>query len=253
MSLGTETKQLAMEQRTQFPSLVPTTNANTPISGGNGYAGMARGQIRNVKNTSSSGSQVWLNVDRAASASSGHRAGKPSATREHFPSLSSAQSAGSVRVPGSLAHAVASTSRVAGGSSTPWAGSASASAPRSAVAAAPAPYVARASGSGGTSVNVVKNTAAFPSLPSNTKAASIQAQKRALFNRGSSASSPGGSGTSTPWSASAAAGAGLSSLDGLSDALEEEERVRAGEGSGKGKKKKNKGVQLMTLGGVHRG
>ncbi|KAN0062935.1 hypothetical protein ACQY0O_004756 [Thecaphora frezii] len=267
-------------ERTQFPSL-------GPVSGDSPYSGIAKGQIRNVKNASASNNQVWANVDRAASSSSGHGAGRPVAIKEHFPSLAKAQSKGSVSIPGSLAHAVATNSSLrANHGSTPWSASSTmaaanrASSGRSTPQPVAAPYVMRAgasssssSSSGMTNLST-RNTSAFPSLPTNQSKMELNAHKRAVLGkskgRESEATSPRGSGASTPWtlpsgridestSPRGSAGQGLQSLDGLNEALAATSRAQqaaAGGGGGSlgaGKKKKGKGTTLISLGGVHRG
>uniref|UniRef100_V5EZI6 RING-type E3 ubiquitin transferase n=1 Tax=Kalmanozyma brasiliensis (strain GHG001) TaxID=1365824 RepID=V5EZI6_KALBG len=248
-------------ERTQFPSLTPASSSTVGLTPGTGYAGAgARGtNLRSIKRSSAaSSSQVWANVERAASASSGHGAGKPVALREHFPSLST-PSSGTPTIPGSLAHAVAhgAASRAA----APAAKWSAASTAVSSGASTPRPFVARVHSSG-RSVNT-KSNAAFPSLPSNASKSAINAQRKALFasKSGEATPAPGGSGSSTPapWLAGqgqpgriddfpeiAAGGQGLGSLDGLSEAL-----VASQEAGGR--KKKGKGVQMMTFGGVHRG
>lgn len=280
-ALGDAWNQYRIE-RTQFPSLTPAGGSSSTgglISGG-GYAGAgSRGNsLRSIKKSSAaSSSQVWANVERAASASSGHGAGKPVVLREHFPSLGTmSSSSGSTNIPGSLAHAVAHSA--AARSAAPgakW----SAASPAVSGASTPKPFVARvhsASSGPNRSVNTSSNSA-FPELPTNAAKASINAQKKALFaNRGanvtgsgkqspSGSATPGagGSGSNTPWSpqpgrvdefpemSNGAAGAGVGNLDGLREALVASQQDSIAPGAGR--KKKAKGVQVMAFGGVHRG
>ncbi|ETS65161.1 hypothetical protein PaG_00223 [Moesziomyces aphidis] len=235
-------------ERTQFPSLTPSGGVGAGVALGSGYAGAGRA-LKNIKKSSAATSAVWDNVERAASASSGHGAGRPVALREHFPSLGSG-SARSTSVPGSLAHAVAhSAATRAAAPSAKW----SAASP---VVVAPAakPYVARVHSGGPTRAAV--SASAFPSLPTNAAKKAINEQKKSLFNRSPGASGGAtprgsGSGSNTPWIPQPGRiddGQGLGSLDGLSEAL-----VESQEGAGKKKKGKAKGVQLAAFGGVHRG
>lgn len=138
-------------QRTAFPSLVP-------VAGGSG----AGASVRNVKSrtSASANSQVWANVERAAARGSGHGAGKPSVTREHFPTLgqagggssaanrfyTSASGASKSNVPGSAAHSarVNGTLRATHGS-TPW--SQASTSTRVAPPSAPSPPVPYSSSS----------------------------------------------------------------------------------------------------------
>lgn len=252
-------------ERTQFPSLTPAGSAST--SGGipgTGYAGAgSRGSnLRSIKRSSAaSSSQVWANVERAASSSSGHGAGKPVALREHFPSLLT-PSSGTPTIPGSLAHAVAhgAANRAAAplakwSAATPSVSSSGASTPR--------PFVARVHSSSSKGVNT-KSSAAFPSLPTNAGRAAINAHKKTLFANKSGDATPtatvGGSGSSTPWMPAPgriddfpeiAGGGGLGRLDGLNEALVASQQEAPGGGGGR--KKKGKGVQVLTFGGVHRG
>ncbi len=233
-------------ERTQFPSLTPSGGAGGGVVLGSGYAGAGRA-LKNIKKSSAATSAVWDNVERAASASSGHGAGRPVALREHFPSLGSAGgSSGSVGVPGSLAHAVAHNAAArAAAPSAKW----SAASPVVVVPAAK-PYVARAHSSG---PSRAVNASAFPSLPTNAAKKAINEQKKSLFNKSPAASAgatPGGSGSNTPWMPPPGRiddAQGLGNLDGLSEAL-----VESQEG-GRKKKGKAKGVQLAAFGGVHRG
>ncbi|TKY88133.1 hypothetical protein EX895_002843 [Sporisorium graminicola] len=282
-------------ERTQFPSLTPAGgSAISGITPGTGYAGAGgRGgaALRSIKKSSAaSSSQVWDNVERAASASSGHGAGRPVALREHFPSLgTTSTSAGTPSIPGSLAHAVAhgaATRAAAPGAK--WSGASAAVSSRVAApggASVAKPFVARVHSTSGRNVNT-QSSAAFPSLPTNAAKSAINAHKKTLFasktgggaasgkhspvfggaGSGSGTPAAGGSGASTPWIAgqpgriddfpemaspgSATATGGLGSLDGLSEALVASQQ---GEAGGAGRKKKGKGVQVMTFGGVHRG
>ncbi|CAO1626040.1 unnamed protein product [Sympodiomycopsis kandeliae] len=213
-------------QRTAFPSLVP-------IAGGSGPS------LRNVKNrtSASANSQVWANVERAAARGSGHGAGKPSVTREHFPTLgqasgsnnrfyTSASGNSKANVPGSAAHSakVNGTLRATHGS-TPWSQASTSSrvTPLSAPSP-PIPYSANSypsasnmasklsgktpsgtpNGSSTPSSTVrTSNKQAFPSLPTNASAAAMAAHKKTLFardreNNKSSSASRDASGTSTP-------------------------------------------------------
>ncbi|CBQ69886.1 conserved hypothetical protein [Sporisorium reilianum SRZ2] len=270
-------------ERTQFPSLTPAGgSAPSGVTLGAGYAGAGgRGgnSLRSIKKSSAaSSSQVWDNVERAASASSGHGAGKPVALREHFPSLGTAStSSGTPSIPGSLAHAVAhgAATRSAAPAAKWSAASASVSARSGGAAAASVakPFVARVHSASGRSVNT-HSSAAFPSLPTNAAVSAITAHKKALFANkagsgkhspvaaASASGTPAGSGTSTPWLAaqpgriddlselaSPAGREGLGSLDGLSEALVASQQQH----EGGGRKKKGKGVQVMAFGGVHRG
>lgn len=259
-------------ERTQFPSLTP---AGASASGtgmlGSGYAGAgSRGgnSLRSIKKSSAASTQVWDNVERAASASSGHGAGKPVALREHFPSLGTpSSSSGSTSIPGSLAHAVAHRSTAP---SAKWSAPPSASVASSG-ASTPKPFVARVHSTSGRSVNT-SSASAFPSLPTNAHKASINAHKKALFtNKHSPAASagatPSGSGANTPWIPPVgriddfpeipSSGAGLASLNGVNEALVASQQQGAGEsgagGGAGGRKKKGKGVQVLSFGGVHRG
>ncbi|PWY99284.1 hypothetical protein BCV70DRAFT_144319, partial [Testicularia cyperi] len=220
--------------RTQFPSLVPAGGASgaagSGLTPGSGYAGAGnRGagpSLRNIKNTSS----------------------------------------GSTSIPGSLAHAVSANAALrsgAGGSSaTPWAASSAVSTPNASGASTPKPYVTRASGANSVIGKSIKasSSSAFPSLPTNAAKASINAHKKALFaNRNATPQSGFGSGSgsgklSPNMGSGGAGGNGLGSLDGLSEALAASQRHDQGQNTSAAgsKKKKQKGVQLMSLGGVHR-
>ncbi|KAJ1021672.1 hypothetical protein NDA16_003808 [Ustilago loliicola] len=267
-------------ERTQFPSLTPAAGSSAGAMLGSGYAGAgSRGgggnSLRSIKKSSAaSSSQVWANVERAASASSGHGAGKPVALREYFPSLGTASSSsGSSLIPGSLAHAVAhnAASRTAA-SSAKW--SVASASVASSGASTPKPFVARVHSTSGRSVNT-SSAAAFPSLPTNAVKASINAHKKALFANkhsptGTAPATPsGGSGASTPWippvgriddfpdiNTTAGGAAGLGNLNGVNEALVASQQERAGGDAGggaAGRKKKGKGVQVLSFGGVHRG
>ncbi|SPO31212.1 uncharacterized protein UTRI_05988_B [Ustilago trichophora] len=269
-------------ETTQFPSLTPNAGSSTfGMASGSGYAGAGlRGggnSLRSIKKSSAaSSSQVWDNVERAASASSGHGSGKPVALREHFPSLGNASTShGTPSIPGSLAHAVAHNAATR--SAAPGAKWSSAS-PAVSGSSTPKPFVARVhtASSSSKSVNTTSKSA-FPSLPTNAAKASINAHKKALFaNRNVNSSgkqSPLGppSGTSTPTAASASGSStpwipnpgriddfpemphqGLANLDGLSEALVASQQDSNG-GNATGKKRKGKGVQVLSFGGVHRG
>ena len=276
-------------ERTQFPSLVPQTSTSG-ITPGSGYAGAgSRGNLRNIKKASSAGSQVWANVERAASSSSGHGSGKPVALREHFPSLNTGGgSSGSTSIPGSLAHAVAHNAANRSGGAK-WNSTPNTNTMTSSITGAtvPKPYVAKVQAvsiGGGKSVNTTSKSA-FPSLPTNANAKALNAHKKALFaNRnvgGSGNRSPtsvgmsvggtpaGGSGSSTPWLVGQQPGriddfpdldsGNRGNLDGLSErlvatGLESGNGGNGGNGGGTGKgKKKGKGVQMLSFGGVHRG
>ncbi|CDW97020.1 hypothetical protein [Sporisorium scitamineum] len=279
-------------ERTQFPSLTPSGTVGGGFGAGGipgtGYAGAgsrggsAGNSLRSIKKSSAaSSSQVWDNVERAASASSGHGAGKPVALREHFPSLGTAStSSGTPSIPGSLAHAVAHGAATRSAApAAKWSAASAAVSGRSATSAAK-PFVARVHSTSGRSVNT-NSSAAFPSLPTNAAKSAMNAHKKALFaskTGGSGKHSPVGgvsgngtpsrSGASTPWlaaqpgriddfaemaspSAAGGGGGGLGSLDGLSEALVASQQGE--NGGGGGRKKKGKGVQVMTFGGVHRG
>lgn len=243
-------------ERTQFPSLTPSGS----------------GAVKNIKRSSQANTQIWDNVERAASSSSGFGAGRPVALREHFPSLGSAgASSGSTSIPGSLAHAVAHGSKSrAAGPGAKWSAASSVGASGRSTPT-PKPFVARVHTlGGGRSVNA-SSSSAFPSLPTNKDRASINAQKKALFANKSAAGSgkhspnEGSSGTSTPWipqpgriddfpQIEGAGGGGLGSLNGINEALVASQRdARGAEGGGKGKGRKGKGVTLAAFGGVHRG
>ncbi|SPO30149.1 uncharacterized protein UTRI_05988 [Ustilago trichophora] len=281
-------------ERTQFPSLTPNAASSSTfgLSSGSGYAGAGvRGganSLRSIKKSSAaSSSQVWDNVERAASATSGHGSGKPVALREHFPSLGNAsRSHGTPSIPGSLAHAVAhnAATRSATSGGVKW----TSASPVVSGTSTPKPFVARVhAASTSKSVNP-SSKSAFPSLPTNAAKASINAQKKALFaNRNTHSSTSGkqsplgppsgsatpttlsvaaasGSGSSTPWNPNSNQNQGriddfpeipphqgLDNLDGLSDALVASQHdLNRGSNS---KKKKGKGVQVLSFGGVHRG
>ena len=274
-------------ERTQFPSLVPNAGPSSGITPGSGYAGAgSRGNsLRSIKKSSAaSSSQVWANVERAASASSGHGAGKPVALREHFPSLGNASSShGSPSIPGSLAHAVAHNAATR--SAAPGAKWSAASSAVASGSSTPKPFVARVHSASGSSRSVnTTSKAAFPSLPTNAARSAINAHKKALFASkhaagsgavgggsgkhsplgGASGAATPGSGSSTPWTPQAGriddfpempsgsgGAAGLGSLDGLSEALVASQQESGGASAGR--KKKGKGVQVLSFGGVHRG
>lgn len=249
------------------------TNSNSQ------YAGIASNQVRNVKNTKSSGNQVWDNVERAASASSGHGAGRPSAIREHFPALRpGAGPSNSASVPGSAAHSSANRAaafRAAHGH-TPWSTSSRPSTgPASAPSPAPRPQpvsinTAASRVAAGTSSNrsVPKPTeSAFPSLPSNASQAALLAHKRAVLsknnssntggggasaNGGGSAGSGSGSGSNSPWASGSVGridGLGSTTPDGTRSPSNREEDPFPPVSGGKGKKKKGKQV-ILSFGGV---
>ncbi|PWN44197.1 hypothetical protein IE81DRAFT_37576 [Ceraceosorus guamensis] len=270
-------------ERTQFPSL-------TPQAADGRYAGIAGGQIRNAKASSSAHSHIWANVERAASSSSGHGAGRPVALRESFPTLKPG-GGGSV-VPGSAKHAALKQSNLrASGSSTPWAGSGT-STPVASNSGTNTPALkpftvhapAQGSKSGGAHGGAAlrSNASAFPGLPSNADAAALQAQKKALFayskDKGKGKGSQGGagpnynganSGTSTPkpWG-SAQSPDPHGRIDGyaspevppidavppsaLHQRLAQASGAQSSAGGGGGKKKAKKLV-LDSFGGVHRG
>ncbi|PWN53284.1 hypothetical protein IE53DRAFT_190151 [Violaceomyces palustris] len=251
-------------ERTQFPSLVPASSSSNTQD-----AGIAQGKIRNVKKASASNNQVWANVERAASASSGHKAGKPSQIREHFPTLGRRTPAvGGPSIPGSAGHSLAARAATAQSGSTPWASGPAGKAPavksQVGVSSSPSPFVAHVTGSKSSGSKVNTNSAsAFPSLPTNASQAAFLAHKKALLAKGKnkSPSSPSSSGTSTPWATASTPTSGRidglqdEPLAGLSEALAASRlsSTEASSEAGQGKKKKGKGVPLMSFGGVHRG
>lgn len=255
-------------ERTQFPSLTPAGSSvaiaagtRSAGAGAGAGAGQRRGTLRSMKNSSAaSSSLVWDNVERAASASSGHGSGGPVALRQHFPALTSSGPKPTASIPGSLAHAVAHAMPARANSSHPRSTSSAAS---NSASTTPKPFVERVH-STHSSGSVARGSGGFPSLPSNADRARLNAHKRALFASKSSTApvSASLSGTSTPsasaWSAQAAERmddfpematnrAGALDLDGLADALGASLRDSST------KARRNKGVQMMTLGGVHRG
>lgn len=275
---------------TQFPSLVPLAQggaSGSSVLSGAGYAGAGNrtgGQaLRSIKrSTAASSPQVWDNVERAASASSGHGAGRPVALREHFPSLGNPSTAsGSASIPGSLAHAVTANAAIrnSASSATPWSSSAVAT-PSASGRSTPHSQLVNATSAvpGRKAKPAAAAGSAFPSLPSNASRAAINAHKKSLFaTRNSGKHSPhsaidtptsagggGDSGSATPWSIHQArideiaspTGGFPGALDGLNEALVASQTRRTGQqhtATPSASRKKQKGVQLMSMGGVHRG
>jgi hypothetical protein len=260
-------------QRTQFPSLTPQAHDGR-------YAGIAGGQVRSAKASSAAHGQIWANVERAASASSGHRAGKPPALRE-FPTLRPG-GGGSAAIPGSAVHARLANSSLAraAGNRTPWAGApvSMPSVTSPGTGSAPRPYtvqgrsVAGAAGASSSGKAPPKPSAsAFPDLPTNASVAALAAHKRAVLAKGkarangSAGSTPSGSGTSTPWgTAGGPPSPPVERLDELYASPEIEkasplaragmnQRAAEGAGGGGGGGKKKQKQIVMSFGGVHRG
>ncbi|KAK0549723.1 hypothetical protein OC846_003961 [Tilletia horrida] len=279
-------------ERTQFPSLNggPHSDSSTPTTSQLSNA-MARTQIRNIKSTSSQhSSRVWENVERAATgqapglgryglaaSSSGGARGYLARSLNNFPALGLAPAnQGSVSVPGSARHAAAASASVrssavarTGGSS--WGGGAGATTSSSSSSAAGkkpvvplSVHVSSAgggSGSGnGPSRSAFNNSSAFPSLPTNSSAAALAAQKRALFaDRGGSAKGKSPTTPSAEWGASSSSSSSTPVMSrggsgpGNGPLGESEGGATDGAGAGAGKKKKGKGVVLLSMGGVQRG
>lgn len=242
-------------ERTQFPSLVP------PSLGASAASNAAKGQIRNAKATSSANvnNRIWENVERAAASGRGYGGMAPASSSRaavnHFPSLgSAAKSTSSAMVPGSARHSAIANASARG---TPWAGS-----------SVSKPSISNALQPGGTSspllqhpysvevtrdpersnkTSIRSHPSAFPTLPSNSSAASLAAYKRSLFE-GKQASSSGDSTPRLAW------GSSLGRIDGgedfNTDALQRQLQREAHIQDRKKAKQKN---VVVTMGTSRRG
>ncbi|EMD38121.1 hypothetical protein CERSUDRAFT_82356 [Gelatoporia subvermispora B] len=149
-----------VEQRGQFPELVPTTT-------GTGWSGIASGRVLNAKqstfarNSTQSSRQVLDRVARAAASSSPGPSTPPVRAQERFPPLQSTASS-------SASPAFRQSQRA-----TPWASTASAPTVVRGPTSVPGPAVAQRRASPAP----VLTSAAFPELPS---AAPIRAPRAAI-------------------------------------------------------------------------
>ncbi|KIJ59677.1 hypothetical protein HYDPIDRAFT_100159 [Hydnomerulius pinastri MD-312] len=213
-----------IEQRHQFPDLVPTAV-------GSGYAGIASGRVLNAKHVTATRSsqqssrQVWDRVAQAASSSSLRPVpGTSSASRpaERFPALAGPSNSG-FRQPQR---------------NTPWASSSSTGArPSSSI---PTPALKKASTA--TSKPPPLSAAAFPELPAltNTRTKPSVGGNRSLRNI---------MGDSTPTSSAWRPNGSIVTTPDGTPALSEAEVTVNESTSGKGKKGKGKQKQtLFTLG-----
>ncbi|KAK7038178.1 hypothetical protein R3P38DRAFT_2904840 [Favolaschia claudopus] len=217
-----------VEQRRQFPELVPTAV-------GSGYAGITSGRVLNAKHaTAGRGgrtTQVWDRVAQAASSSS--PAPGPSSAAVRFPAL----------VPG----AAAPPPRGGGGQrNTPWAASSAFVPPSSGSSSAPGltPFsthnpVAQAAGKAGKAAAPPKlSSSLFPELP--TSAAARQkapvsgnvSLRNILGTQAGPAQGAWGAGSGTP---------------SPNEQPREEEATATEAASGAGGKKKGKGKTKQTL------
>ncbi|KAL9935531.1 hypothetical protein V8E36_005879 [Tilletia maclaganii] len=291
-------------ERTHFPSLSGSTQPSTSATPSGSLSDqLARTQIRSIKNTAAASSnRVWENVERAATGSSsgsgpgryglaassaGSRAGL-ARNANNFPALgmraAPPANLGSVNVPGSARHAAAASASVrtgmvarSGGSS--WGtggGSGNASGAGSSSTAASRPVVPVSvqvsNGAGSSSSSAARlPRSAFPSLPSNSGAAALAAQKKALLaKKGPASGGPVSPAASDSWGPplgasissgrgganGSAGGSASNSLPGTPGLGEGPQLGGGGDASGAGgggKKKKGKGVVLLSMGGVQRG
>ncbi|KAJ6607239.1 hypothetical protein B0H10DRAFT_2178547 [Mycena sp. CBHHK59/15] len=216
-----------VEQRRQFPELVPV-----PSAVGAGYAGIASGRVLNAKHATASrgGRQVWDRVAQAASSSSSPSSAGKNTAAQRFPTLGPASASSSSAAPRP------------GQRNTPWAGRSAA--PATGFAASSS-FVPPASNGGLPAVTPFSahmptapatgkpklSSALFPELPP-----SAAARQKAPVNGNVSLRNILG----TPAPAQGAWGAGA----GASDSAKEEGGAESGGG---GKKKGNKGKGKQTL------
>ncbi|KAJ6579388.1 hypothetical protein B0H10DRAFT_2235777 [Mycena sp. CBHHK59/15] len=208
-----------VEQRRQFPELVPV-----PSAVGAGYAGIASGRVLNAKHATASrgGRQVWDRVAQAASSSSSPSSAGKNTAAQRFPTLGPASAAAPA---------------------TGFAASSSFVPPASNGGGLPAvtPFSAHMPTAPATGKSKL-SSALFPELPP-----SAAARQKAPVNGNVSLRNILG----TPAPAQGAWGAGA----GASDSTKEEGGAESGgggsganaSGSGGGKKKGNKGKGKQTL------
>ncbi|KZT71337.1 hypothetical protein DAEQUDRAFT_724287 [Daedalea quercina L-15889] len=215
-----------IEQRGQFPELVPT-------SIGTQWAGVTSGRVLNAKNltsartSSQSSRQVWDRVARAAASSSTSPSPTPQRSRERFPTLPAGG-------PSTNTTLFRQAPR-----STPWA---------SAAAAKPAPRGPTSIPGPGANVNRSAPTlsrSAFPELPTASKS---HAPKAVIGGNKSLRNIIGDTTPPIPaWSGGGSTSNGADSIAEPTPA--EASSAQSEQSSGKGKKAKGKQKQtLFTLG-----
>ncbi|OJT06115.1 E3 ubiquitin-protein ligase hel2 [Trametes pubescens] len=238
-SLLTAWNGFKVEQRNQFPELVPTAT-------GSEWSGVTSGRVLNAKNSTvarshtQSSRQLLDRVARAAASTSAQAGPSRASAVNSFPPLQSGAASGSSATPFRQQQRV-----------TPWASGGAASAP----APAPAPVVrvpTSVPGPGAKSKGgpAAFSKSAFPELPSGSqqrvpkgavggnqslrKILGGSAPDQPAWHSGGKGNGSGGdSGTSTPGEPSAA-------VDGEVNGV-------SGQGQGGGGKKKGKGKQKQTL------
>ncbi|TFY64671.1 hypothetical protein EVJ58_g2456 [Rhodofomes roseus] len=215
-----------IEQRGQFPELVPT-------SIGTQWAGVTSGRVLNAKNSTStrasaqSSRQVWDRVAQAAASSSISRSPTPQRSQERFPGLPTA-------------HSTKTTPFRQSQRSTPWASASSAAKP---VARGPTSVPGPGASINRPAPNLSK--AVFPELPTASKA---QLPRAAIGGNKSLRNIIGDAAPSVPaWSNG---GSSSNGANGSTDPTPAEaSSVQSEHTSNKGKKGKGKQKQtLFTLG-----
>ncbi|KAF8175993.1 hypothetical protein BJ912DRAFT_1146929 [Pholiota molesta] len=234
-------KGFAIEQRRQFPDLVPTAI-------GSGYAGITSGRVLNAKHStatrSSQNQQVWNRVEMAASSSSAPALPPPRPAVERFPVLGRASPAPAHHPPPAVAQSFRGTG---GPRSTPWSGS---SAPPPALRTQPQPVVAapvvRKAAAGGKQAPPPKlSSALFPELPSSAGARSkLQVSGNVSLRN---ILGTGGAPAVAAWSAGPSGGGTSSSQAAAAEPEAEADVSAAPAATGNGKGKKSKGKQKQTL------